>query len=116
MKLSISNLAWEKEQDVLFYDQMKKLGYTGLEIAPTRVFPENPYERNEEAARWSESLFKEYGITISSMQSIWYGRLERLFGTKEERGSLLSYTKKAIDFASCVGCHNLVVGLSLIHI
>lgn len=110
MQLSISNLAWEKEHDRFFYGQMKRLGYTGLEIAPTRVIPENPYERKKEAARWAESLFKEYGIVISSMQSIWYGRSERLFGTKEERDGLLSYTKKAIEFASALNCHNLVFG------
>lgn len=29
---------------------MKQLGYTGLEIAPTRVFPERPYDNLPGAA------------------------------------------------------------------
>ena len=44
------------------------------------------------------------------MQSIWYGRQEKLFGSEEERQVLLAYTKEAIDFAAAVGCGNLVFG------
>ena len=44
------------------------------------------------------------------MQSIWYGKQEKLFGSENERTILLSYTKKAIDFAEAVGCGNLVFG------
>ena len=44
------------------------------------------------------------------MQSIWYGKTEKLFGTDEERFALVDYTKKAIDFAEAVGCKNLVFG------
>lgn len=45
-----------------------------------------------------------------SMQSIWYGRTEKLFGTEEERNLLLDYTKSAVDFAAAIGCKNLVFG------
>ena len=44
------------------------------------------------------------------MQSIWYGKKERLFGTNEERKELQNYTKKAIDFAKVIECKNLVFG------
>ena len=44
------------------------------------------------------------------MQSIWYGREERLFGTEEERATLVNYTKMAINFAAAIGCKNLVFG------
>ena len=39
MKLSISNIGWEKKDDKAVYQFMKKYGFTGLEIAPTRIFP-----------------------------------------------------------------------------
>lgn len=110
MRLSISNIAWEKEQDVFYYEQMRKFGYAGVEIAPTRVFSENPYGQKEEAVRWSKWLQNEYGLSVSSVQSIWFGRTERLFGNKCERAALFFYTKRAIDFASVLGCHNLVFG------
>ena len=110
MKLSISNIAWTGEQDETVYDCMQDLGFSGLEIAPTRIFPEKPYEQLEEAAEWAKKLKEERGFTVPSMQSIWFGRTERVFGTEEERTALLDYTRKAIDFAEAVGCHNLVFG------
>ena len=81
MKLSISNIAWIGEQDETVYDWMQNLGFSGLEIAPTRIFPERPYEHLEEAAEWAKKLKEERGFTVPSMQSIWFGRTERVFGT-----------------------------------
>ena len=110
MNLSISNIAWSEESDITVYNLMNKLGFSGLEIAPTRIFPEAPYEHLEDAAKWSEELKSDYKFIVPSIQSIWYGRSEKLFGSSEERQILLSYTKKAVDFAEAVGCRNLVFG------
>lgn len=110
MNLSISNIAWGPESDPVIYRAMQELGYTGLEIAPTRIFPEAPYEHLKEAAAFAKGLREQYGLSVCSMQSIWYGRTERLFASREERDALLSYTKKAIDFAQAVDCPNLVFG------
>lgn len=110
MKLSVSNIAWSADQDEMMYDLLKSCGLEGLEIAPTRIFPSAPYERIREGAAWSRRLKEQHGLAVSSMQSIWYGRSEQLFGTKEERQALLDYTRKAIDFAASVHCGNLVFG------
>ena len=110
MNLSISNIGWIKEYDTDVYGWMKQFGYTGLEIAPTRIFPDKPYDKIQEAAAWSNRLKKEYGFSIPSMQSIWYGRQESLFGSREEREILAGYTRKAIIFAAAIGCKNLVFG------
>lgn len=110
MKLSVSNIAWKEQDDQKAYGLMEKYGFEGLEIAPTRIFSENPYQKIGEAKNWSEALNKDYGFIIPSMQSIWYGRQERLFGSAEERWTLLDYTKKAIEFAEAIGCRNLVFG------
>ncbi len=110
MNLSISNIAWVPEQDTNVYRMMKNYGYSGLEIAPTRIFPENPYGDLDKARLWAEVLKEKEGFQIPSMQSIWYGRTEKLFGTKEERNRLIDYTKKAIDFAAAIKCGNLVFG------
>lgn len=113
-KLSISNIAWTVKDDRNVYELMKQYGYSGLEIAPTRIFPERPYEQNDAAKEWSNKL-KEDGFVIPSMQSIWYGRTENIFNSVEERKALLYYTKLAIDFAEAIGCKNLVFGLIVFH-
>lgn len=110
MKLSISNIGWDVQDENTVFDWMKKYGYSGLEIAPTRIFQSEPYQRIDKARKWSEEVLSEHGFVISSMQSIWFGRREKLFGMPEERRVLLEYTKKAIDFAEAVGCKNLVFG------
>lgn len=110
MKLSISNIAWSAEHDTEMYQFLHDNGFQGLEIAPTRIFPEKPYEHISEAKDLAVVLKENYGLEIPSMQSIWYGHQEKIFGSKEERIILIDYTKKAIDFAEAIGCHNLVFG------
>lgn len=110
MKLSVSNIGWTAQQDAAVYSLMTKYGFEGLEIAPTRIFPKEPYDKTEQAAVWANAIRQNYGFVISSMQSIWFGRQERLFGSEEERNILINYTKRAIDFAATVGCKNLVFG------
>lgn len=45
MKLALSNIGWDAEYDRQVYELMKRHGFTGLEIAPTRIFPETPYDK-----------------------------------------------------------------------
>ena len=110
MKLSISNIAWDNSYNEEIYVIMQKYGFCGLEIAPTKLFSQTPYDCLEEAKNWAENLKSKYGFEIPSMQSIWYGRNEKIFETNEERQILIEYTKKAIDFASVIKCKNLVFG------
>ena len=60
MKLAISNIAWSEENDLSVYKLMNKYGYSGLEIAPTRIFPLLPYDNLEEATIWSNNLYDKY--------------------------------------------------------
>lgn len=110
MKLSISNIGWPAQWDEAVYSLMRKYGYLSLEIAPTRLYPDEPYDKLYAAEQWSRDIKKLYGFSVSSMQSIWFGRNEKLFGSAEERKVLLNHTKKAIDFAAVIGCKNLVFG------
>jgi sugar phosphate isomerase/epimerase len=110
MEFAISNIGWLAENDEAVYRLMDKYGFSGLEIAPTRIFPEKPYDKLIEADKWIKWLKCEYGFNVPSMQSIWYGRSENIFAIANERSVLLEYTKKAIDFASVIECGNLVFG------
>ena len=110
MNLSISNIAWNGAKDEEVFALMHKYGFAALEVAPTKIIASEPYKHLSEAARWAQDVRKKYGFGISSMQSIWYGRTEKLFGTEDERAFLLEYTKGAIDFANAIGAKNLVFG------
>lgn len=110
MKLSISNIAWSVEHDAEMYLFLNKMGFQGLEIAPTRLFPGKPYDKLSEAKEWANELKEKYGLEVPSMQSIWFGLHEKIFGSQEDRKILIDYTKKAIVFAEAIGCKNLVFG------
>lgn len=110
MKLSVSNIAWTDSHDRDMYRYLSHNGFKGLEIAPTRIFPEKPYDKLGDAVRFKEEMKETYNLEISSMQSILFQREEKLFGTNEERQILKDYTKKSIDFANALGCRNLVFG------
>lgn len=110
MKLSISNIAWSAEHDTEMYQFLKDVGFNGLEIAPTRIYPEAPYDKLSEAKGWAAELKEKYGLVVPSMQSIWYGHTEKIFGDKADRQILIDYTKKAVLFAEAIGCGNLVFG------
>lgn len=110
MKISISNIAWDASKDEEMYGILCDKKVEGLEIAPTRLWTETPYQKNDEAARFAEYLRREYRLSICSMQSIWYGMGQKLFGTKEDQKVLSDYTKEAILFAEAIGCGNLVFG------
>lgn len=110
MKLSISNIGWVASEDEAMYEYISGLGGSGIEIAPTRLFTENPYDNLELAKEWGKELQMHYRLVVPSMQSIWYGRTEKIFGSESERKALMAYTKRAIDFAEAIGCRNLVFG------
>ena len=110
MKLSISNIGWSSIFDNDMYNFLEKSGFQGLEIAPTRIVNENPYDNLSLASEFSRHLTDEFGISISSMQSIWFGRNEKIFESEREYDLLFNYTKKAIDFAESLNCPNLVFG------
>ena len=107
MKLSISNIAWANEFDQEMYETIKNMGFQGIEIAPSRIFGLDPYQNTK---NWLENFKKKYGLEISSIQSIWYGRAENMFSSPEEYDILLGVTKKALSFASSMECKNVVFG------
>ena len=108
--LSISNIAWDSTNDAEMYEFITAHGFTGLEIAPTRIFPDKPYEHLAKARIFADTLGKKFGLAVSSLQSIWYGRNESMFGPDTARETLIEYTQKAVLFAEVIGCGNLVFG------
>lgn len=110
MKLCISNIAWDKADDERMYKECRYLGYYGLEIAPSRLFSDNPYIHIEDAREWSKKLEDGFGLKVYSCQSIWYGRSENIFKSELERESLLEYSRRAFCFMEAVGAKNAVFG------
>ena len=108
-KLAISNIAWHKQDDEAVYAAMQQNGFTGLEIAPTRVFPAQPYENLTAAALFGGYLKNRWGFAVPSLQSIWYGQTGSIFDRAQSE-ALLDYTAAAFRFAHNLNCPSLVFG------
>lgn len=111
-KLAASNIAWDPSSEADVFQYLKSKGFSGVEVAPTRLIENDPYNSNNlpVAYKFARELKEVIGLSICSMQSIWYGRTEQLFGNIDERSLLLQYTKDAIDFAKEIGCPHIVFG------
>lgn len=108
MKLAASHIGWAPGDDEAALALLQKYGFAGLEVAPTRVAGPDPYEKPAEAAVFAGTMQEGYGLTICSLQSIWFGQAGNMFGA--EREDLLDYSKGAIRFAKAAGAGNLVFG------
>ena len=108
-KRAASNIGWTAAQYETVWQWMQELGYTGLEIAPTRLFPTEPYACCNGAALFAGVMHQRYGFSVVSMQSIWYGQTGNIF-VPDEAAALEEYTLEALEFARSCRCPNLVFG------
>jgi sugar phosphate isomerase/epimerase len=110
MKLSISNIGWDSNEDIFMYELIKKYGFQGIEIAPTRLIALNPYDNVKIAKDKVKQINNVYGLEISSMQSLLFGCSTRMFEAEENLRYVESILIKAIDFSNAIYCKNLVFG------
>ena len=110
MKLAISNIAWDKNEDEAVYGLMRKYGFGGLEAAPGRIF-ENPFEAPSSDIAVFLTWLSAFGIKPVAMQALLFGRPDlKIFGPKEIRIQTLEYLKNVILFAQRIGIPALVFG------
>ena len=83
-KLSASNIGWDKKDDPRVIARMKELGYQGLEIAPTRLFPDTPYAHRNMAAM----LGIDYVVAIGAKAA------KIADGTAQSGGEVLHFATK----------------------
>lgn len=109
-KLAISNIAWNPEEDEAISRLMQRYEVTGVEIAPTKIWPQPLAASGEELATYAR-LWKARGITISSMQALLFGRPDlTLFETPEKRKETLDYLNGIIQLGGQLGAEVLVFG------
>jgi len=110
LKLSISHIAWPKEEEPLFFRQVSKWGCTGIEIAPNRVWPEpidtGTYERHSFKEKANNA-----GLEIVSLHALLFTRKDLgLFRGIEIETKLIAYLQELCRLAADLGAHVLVFG------
>jgi sugar phosphate isomerase/epimerase len=102
MRIGISNVAWNREEDEKLLALLPELGVEALEVAPTRLW-DDPFGAPLAAYR------ARAGLPIVALQSLLYGYPElRLFD--ESRPRTLEHLKRMCDVAAALGAAVLVFG------
>jgi len=109
MKLAISNIAWERHDDPQVLQKLREYGVTGIEVAPTKIWPDW-----EDASQQNAKLYKkrmaDEGFDIPAMQAILFGRpYLQLFDPKSHK-AFLERIKLVADIAAALGAEVLVLG------
>lgn len=110
MKIAISNLAWNTEEDEIIAKLLRKTGIKGIEIAPTKVWAAANQVSPAEVDR-VRNFWKEYEVEIIGSQAILYGQPKLVvFGSREVRRATLSYIKSVIELTANLGGKTVVFG------
>lgn len=110
MRIAVSNLAWDSDEEQQVAGLMQSLGIRGLEIAPTKVW-ESPLTISSRERRQYREQWNDRGIAIVSLQALLFGRDDlRLFDSTESRAAMLGYLSGIIGLASDLGATRLVFG------
>lgn len=73
LRLSASIQSWAETEDEKIYAKMQELGYTGLEVMPERVFPEETYAHLTGATLFTGYLYQRFGLKIAGLSPILLG-------------------------------------------
>jgi len=109
MKLAISNIAWEKHDDLDILAGLHDHGVRGIEVAPTKVWPEWEGADVKQAAMYRKKL-SSLGYEIPAMQAILFGRPDLQLFDRNCYESFFDHMKKVADLAAELGAGVLVFG------
>jgi D-psicose/D-tagatose/L-ribulose 3-epimerase len=109
-RLSISNIAWERDDDDAVASLLRDAGFGGIELAPTTRWPAPLDVPPQELADFREA-WEARRLRIVALQSLLYGRDDLLlFGTEAQRQALLDHLGGMAELAASLGATRLVFG------
>lgn len=110
MKLSVSNIAWDPEEDAEVLALLAKRGVAGVEVAPSKLWPDWR-GATPAAAREAARRFADQGFAVPALQAILFGRPElKVFGDDAGQAALLDHLERVAELAAGLGAKALVFG------
>lgn len=110
MKISISNIAWDREEDSQVAALLKQYHVEAIDIAPGKYFPD-VLQVNDEQISAVRSWWNERGISVIGMQSLLFGTQGfNLFDDNDVQQLMLAHLDAVCRIASGLGATKLVFG------
>ncbi|MFN6943716.1 MAG: sugar phosphate isomerase/epimerase family protein [Cytophagaceae bacterium] len=111
MKLAISNIAWQKEEEKEIAKLLVAKGVDGVEIAPSKIGSVSPDVLKDADILEYKHFWNNEGLKIVAMQALLFGRSDlTIFESENSRKNLLVYLKRIIEIGSILGAKALIFG------
>lgn len=110
MRLSISNIAWDINEDCSIAQLLGKYKFDAIDIAPGKYFP-NPLNATNKEITFVKQWWADYGIDIIGMQSLLFGTTGlNVFGGRESQLAMLDHLRAVCRIGQGLGATRLVFG------
>jgi sugar phosphate isomerase/epimerase len=110
MKLAVSNIAWPRDQDAAVAEMLLRHGVRGIEVAPTKTWPDPTAATDGEIDAVRRS-WADRGLPIVAAQALLFGRPElTLFDATDVRERTIDYLRRVIRVCARLGAGALVFG------
>jgi D-psicose/D-tagatose/L-ribulose 3-epimerase len=110
MKLCISNIAWDADEDAAIAELLRQFGVQGVEIAPTKIWP-NPAGVAGEAVAEYRAFWETRGMPIAALQALLFGHPElTIFRDQATRDQTIDYLGEIAVLGGALGAGVLVFG------
>ena len=110
MKLAVSNIAWDAAENASILGALPGWGVSGLEIAPTKLWPDW-VGAGPDAARAVRDSVEAAGLRIPALQSVLFGRPDdQLFGSADSVRGLVRHMRMVAELAGILGAAAIVFG------
>lgn len=109
MHLSVSNIAWHRGDDASFLSILREFGFTGVDIAPTKVWP----DWNSSVDDWAAfaKLLDGFGLSAIGMQSIFFGTQGlNVFAAADLWSETKRHLRRVARLARGIGATRVVFG------
>ena len=110
MKLAFSNIAWDAAEETAARDILRQNGFAGIEVAPTKCWPDWQGAGPDSAGRLRAAL-RQDGFAVPAMQALLFGMPQlKVFGTAAEQAALVEHIAMVAGLAAALGAGTLVFG------
>jgi D-psicose/D-tagatose/L-ribulose 3-epimerase len=110
LRISISNIAWDIEEDVAVAALLKRHAVDAIDIAPGKYFPRPAQASDGDIARVRQ-WWLDQGVEITGMQSLLFGTTSlNLFGPLSVQTAMLDHLDAVCRIGAGVGATRLVFG------
>jgi len=110
MRIAISNIAWDREEDDQIASCLSDFAVDAIDIAPGKYFPDSIKADGAEIAR-VRTWWSTRGISVTGMQALLFGTQGlNLFGTSAVQTRMLNHLDAVCRIAAGLGASRLVFG------